>query len=282
MIKLLEKANRIITLGPEGTFSNQAASLVGGNKPISYTNTLPQIALEVVADPSALGVMPIENSSSGIVGPAQDALVENQVVIIAEALVAVSYALVANRPLHEITGFFCHEVAFNQCMNFTARHLPKARVLYSQSNMDSAQQFLKEPKDSKIAAIVPRIRAQQDPALSSKILEEKIEDYLNNSTRFAVIKVQEPTDQPDFTKHKTSLLIESHEDRHGLLFEILREFHVFGLNLCRLESRPSKIHPWQYRFFIDFYNNHRSATCLEALKSQKIDFKVLGTYSSLT
>ena len=261
MIKLLEKANRIITLGPEGTFSNQAASLVGGNKPISYTNTLPQIALEVVADPSALGVMPIENSSSGIVGPAQDALVENQVVIIAEALVAVSYALVANRPLHEITGFFCHEVAFNQCMNFTARHLPKARVLYSQSNMDSAQ---------------------QDPALSSKILEEKIEDYLNNSTRFAVIKVQEPTDQPDFTKHKTSLLIESHEDRHGLLFEILREFHVFGLNLCRLESRPSKIHPWQYRFFIDFYNNHRSATCLEALKSQKIDFKVLGTYSSLT
>ncbi|MDT8446272.1 MAG: prephenate dehydratase domain-containing protein [bacterium] len=284
MHKLFEGYERIVTLGPEGTFSNQAATLVGGDRirRIDYTVTLPQIVKEVVADPKALGVLPIENSSSGIVGPAQDSLVESEVVIIAELQIAVSYALVSQVPLEEIESFYCHAVAFDQIMTFTANHLSQAQVIYADSNMNAAQQFAAEPQGSKRAAVIPKVVANQDERFEGLILAEQIEDYQNNSTRFAVVKRIPVPYQPDFKRKKTSLVVETHEDRHSLLFELLREFHVFSINLCRLESRPSKAHAWQYRFFIDFYNNHRTAACLEALSGAGIHYKLLGTYSSLT
>lgn len=274
----------MITLGPEGTFSNQAASMVAGDRieQIAYAVTLPQIAQEVVSDPKALGVVPIENSSSGIVGPAQDSLVENEVVILAELQVAVSYALISKVPLEEIEGFYCHRVAFDQVMSFVAHHLEHAQVIYADSNMDAAERFGAEGENSRIAAVVPKVVANQDERFEGLIQAENIEDYANNSTRFVVVKKRPLDYSPDFKRKKTSIVVELHEDRHSLLFELLREFHVYSINLCRLESRPSKVHAWQYRFFIDFYNTHRTDACLEALRSQGIAFKLLGAYSSLT
>ncbi|MDH5559997.1 MAG: hypothetical protein OEY59_03990 [Deltaproteobacteria bacterium] len=278
----LNQYDKIYTLGPRGTFSDQAAELVGGTriKEIRYTTTLPQIALEVEKDEKALGVIPVENSSSGVVEPAQDSLVESNVVIIYELMVEVSYSLVSHVPLDEITAYYCHSVAFNQTMMFAAKTIPGAEVIFSKSNIDSGKQFLIN-SDNRVAAIIPEQVARDNEEYRSKIMAEKIQDYKKNITRFFVVKKRPDDLKYDFTKNKTSIFVELHDDRHSLLFDLLREFHVFGINLCRLESRPSKLMHWRYTFYMDFYNNHRVEMCLAELKKQDIDFRYLGSYDHI-
>lgn len=278
----LSSYNRILTLGPKGTFSNQAASLVGGESitDIYYTTTIPQIAHEVEKNENILGVMPIENAISGTVGQAQDALMESEVIIVNELLLDIRFSLVSNVPLKDVRQFFSHAEAFNQTMIFTSKQMPNASVVFSNSNIHSSELFLERP-DEPVSAIIPKVLAKNDPRFANKIEAQDIQDYEQNMTRFVVI-IKKPKDyQPDFTHKKTSLCIEFKEDRHSLLFELLREFHVFGINLCRLESRPIKNTPWNYRFFIDMFNNHRVATCMEELRNQNIGFKIFGSFNPI-
>lgn len=279
----LDRFNRIYTLGPKGTFSNQAASLVGGEKitDIKYTTTIPQIARDVESNPHVIGVMPIENSIAGMVGQAQDALVESDVIITNELLLEIRFSLVSHVPLDKVKQFFSHTEAFNQTMIFTSKYMPEASVVFSNSNIHSGELFLERSMEP-IAAIIPKVLAEKDPRFISKIAAENIQDYEQNMTRFVVIQKKPENYDPDFSNNKTSLCIEFREDRHSLLFELLREFHVFGINLCRLESRPMKNTPWRYRFFIDLINNHRVDACMEELVKQDIGFKMFGSYNPIT
>ncbi|PCI29302.1 MAG: hypothetical protein COB67_04375 [SAR324 cluster bacterium] len=272
--------NKVITLGPKGTFSNSAASLVAGDKisNIEYTTTLPEITQAVQDDATALGVIPIENSTSGIVGPAQDSLTELDVVITNELRLKVHYSLISNVPLAEVKQYYSHAVAFNQTGLFTSSNLKHADVIFSNSNIHSGEMFLEKPEEA-VAAIIPQPAAHSREEYRDIILADDIQDYQQNITRFVVIQKKPANYFPDFTQEKTSVFIETDEDRHSILFEILREFHVYGINICRLESRPSRRTPWSYGFFIDFYNNHRSATCLKDIQNLGISCEILGTYN---
>lgn len=272
----------IYTLGPKGTFSNHAAFLVGQDDitDIQYTVTIPQVVDRVKQNPRSIGVIPIENSVSGIVGPAQDSLINSDVVIVKELQVDVRYALLSNTPLEEVTHFYCHQVAFGQTMGFTAKNLPNAQVIYADSNINSGLQFL-ENIDQPVAAIIPLEPAKKRDDFKPYLVAEDVQDYKQNITRFFVVQNKPEGYQPDFTKQKTSIFISFDEDRHSLLFELLREFHVFGVNLCRLESRPSKDNLWAYSFFIDFHNNHRVEACLATFKDLNINYKVFGSYNTL-
>ena len=282
MILDLSNYQRICTLGPKGTFSYQAAHCIGGDSinEIQYTTTIPQIVHEVENAENILGVMPIENSTSGIVGPAQDSMVDSNLIISYELLIDVRYSLVSNVPLSEIKQLFCHAIAFNQNMLFTSQHLPAADVVFSNSNIRSAEEF-KDRSHEPVAAIIPLPAAHSDAYLKEKIVSNDTQDYKQNMTRFLVLEKKPKGYQPDFTKKKTAMYVLFDEDRHSLLFELLREFHVFSINLCRLESRPQKNKPWHYCFFIDFFNNHRVATCLEALDELNIHYKIFGSYDVL-
>ncbi len=275
--------NKIITLGPKGTFSNQAASLVGGSdiKNIQYTTTIPQIAREVVKNENALGVLPIENSTSGMVGQAQDSLVDSNVVIINELQIDIQFSLVSHVPLSEVRQYFCHSEAFNQTMSFTAEHMPEAKVIFSNSNIHSGELFLERDQEP-VAAIIPKALVAKKSVFKEKLIASDVQDYAQNITRFVVIHKTPENYEPDFSKYKTSLVLEFKEDRHSLLFELLREFHVFGINLCRLESRPMKDNPWSYRFFIDLINNHRVETCLQELQNQDIGFQIFGSFDRIS
>ncbi|MDX2471819.1 MAG: prephenate dehydratase domain-containing protein [SAR324 cluster bacterium] len=275
----LDPFDKIFTLGPKGTFSNAAATLVGQEqiKEIVYCNTLPQITKSVVFDDQALGVIPIENSTSGTVTQAQDSLIEHDVEIIGEITVAVQYALVSHVELDQIERYYCHAVAFNQCMQFEADVIPNAEVIYANSNVRSAEKFL-ESAGQKVAAIVPLPFALLDERLSPLVKVEHIQDVDDNETRFLVLK-KRSGHLPDFSKNKTSMYVQLHEDRHSLLFEVLKEFHGSNVNLCRLESRPAKGSKWQYGFFIDFYNNSQVSACLNALAVKDIEYKIIGSYS---
>ncbi len=278
----LTQFEKIYTLGPKGTFSNQAASLVGGSKieDIHYTTTIPQIADVVEKNDRVLGVMPIENAIAGMVGQAQDALIQSRVIIVNELLLEIRFSLVSNVPLGEVRQFFSHTEAFNQTMIFTAQQMPGASVVFSNSNIHSGELFL-EREDEPVAAIIPKILADTSKKFRGKTAAKNIQDYEQNMTRFVVIIKKPDNYKPDFTKKKTSICIEFKEDRHSLLFELLREFHVFGINLCRLESRPMKNTPWNYRFFIDLINNHRVESCLEELTKQDIGFKMFGSFDPI-
>jgi chorismate mutase/prephenate dehydratase len=275
--------NKIITLGPKGTFSNQAASLVGGHdiENIQYTTTIPQIAREVIKNENALGVLPIENSTSGMVGQAQDSLVDSDVIIINELQIDIQFSLVSHVPLSEVRQFFCHSEAFNQTMSFTAEHMPEANVIFSNSNIHSGELFL-EREQEQVAAIIPKALVAKKSPFKEKLIASDVQDYAQNITRFVVIHKTPANYEPDFSKYKTSLALEFKEDRHSLLFELLREFHVFGINLCRLESRPMKDNPWSYRFFIDLINNHRVKTCLQELQNLDIGFQIFGSFDRIS
>ena len=276
------RANKLFTLGPKGTFSNQAASLVGGAEieDIRYTVTIPQVAQEVMNTDDALGVMPIENSISGAVGQAQDSLIDNDIIIINELQIEIRFSLVSHVPLNEVKNFFSHAEAFNQTMIFTTRQLPGASVVFSNSNIHSGELFL-ERKTEPVAAIIPKPLADKEPSFNQLVAAHNIQDYENNLTRFVVIDRKPKNYVADYSKQKTSICIELKEDRHSLLFELLREFHVYEINLCRLESRPAKNTPWHYMFFIDLFNNHRVEKCMEELKRQNIAVRLFGSYNPI-
>ena len=221
--------------------------------------------------------MPIENSTSGTVGQAQDSLVESNVIIVNELLIDVRYSILSHVPLNEVTQYFCHPMAYNQNMVFASKHIPQAEVVFSKSNIHSGELFL-EQSNEPVAAIIPYPAAHIGNEYHDKILADDTQDYRENITRFVVLQKRPKEYQPDFTRGKTALYVMFDEDRHSLLFELLREFHVFNINLCRLESRPQKNKPWHYCFFIDFYNNYRVETCLEALDKNKINYKLFGSY----
>ncbi|MDP7317112.1 MAG: prephenate dehydratase domain-containing protein, partial [SAR324 cluster bacterium] len=173
-----------------------------------------------------------------------------------------------------------HPQAFEQTSDFQAHHLPEARPVFTDSNIDSGVRFLKEVDQPGFsgAAIVPLSFAEQNP---DYLKQSDIQDYLNNTTRFLVVGPGQPEPAFDFTRTKTSVFIECSEDRAGLLYELLSVFNRFHINLCRLESRPSKKVPWMYVFYVDFYNSSETPSCLDALAASPFQFRILGSYDSL-
>ena len=271
---------KVFTLGPAGTFSDQAARQVCSNfDAIHYTKNFNEAIVLVAETPHSVAVVPIENSVAGTVTQIQDALVSEELIILDEFPMRIRYALLANAPLQQVTQFFAHEQAYGQTLQYTARHLCSADHIYTRSNTDSATQFF-STSEQRIpqAAIIPinLVEEHQD-----FVVAQDIQDYPNNTTRFVVVRKREDKEQLDFMQRKTSLFIEFETDRAGLLYEMLSIFNAYRINLCRLESRPSKRIPWSYVFFVDLYNNQESQRCLSDLEHSGFRAKILGCYDSL-
>ncbi len=275
--------SRIFTLGPEGTFSDQAAQRLrakqGGEAlPIEYTRTIPEVLARTEAEGRALGVVPIENSVAGTVAQAQDYIVQHRLSIIWEINVHVRFSLLARAPLDTVQVYYSHPQAFDQCSEYLAASLPQGRVEFSNSNTESGQRLLEQPDGAQAAAIVPLDFGEEHPAL---LVAKDIQNYQNNTTRFVVVRRTTADESYDFSRNKTSLLVEPNEDRPGLLHELLSVFHRHELNLCRLESRPAKVTPWTYVFYLDFNNNSQSAARIKDLQGLPHRIHLLGSYELL-
>ena len=278
----------LFALGPEGTFSDQAArrvrdGLAGGAVPIHYTHTIPEVLVSVEAHPEAWGVIPIENSVAGTVGQAQDGLLGHRVTIMRDLAVPVRYALVASVPVREARTVLAHPQAFDQCAEYLAQHLPQAEGQFTRSNMESGRIFLELAGREPVAALVP---VEFGAAHPRHVIATDVQTYQNNQTRFLVVRRAREPETYDFRRRKTTVCIapnaeEGHEDRPGLLHELLSIFYQYRINLARLESRPSKTRPWAYVFFIDFTNNPHSEQCLAELRQTSATVTVLGSYDAL-
>tara|TARA_Y100001970_G_C14249389_1_gene870679 strand:+ start:1578 stop:2420 length:843 start_codon:yes stop_codon:yes gene_type:complete len=277
----LKNCTQILTLGPRGTFSDEAAQkIIKSGVRIFYTKTFHETLSRVSENYNSVAVVPVENSVAGTVALVQDSLVSNDLVILGEVNLPIEYALLANSELKSVKFCFAHPQALEQCISFISKNLGQAQSKFTMSNIDSGVQFLDSvnSKSDPVAAIVPISFAEDNKKWKHSL---GIQDYENNTTRFLIVRSRFKDEKIDFSHKKTSLLIEFQEDRSGLLYQLLSVFNLFQINLCRLESRPAKDTPWAYVFFVDFYNSKDTEQCLEVLCSSNFKYKVLGSYDLL-
>ncbi|MBF0352391.1 MAG: hypothetical protein HQM11_15265 [SAR324 cluster bacterium] len=270
----------IFTLGPQGTFSDEAAQLICGPETrLSYTRTFVETFQKLEDHPEALAVLPIENSVAGMVDQVQELLVSKNSIILGEINLLIRYALISNCPYEQVERVFTHPQAFEQTIDFSSKNFPDAKPTFTNSNTDSGVQFLDVMHEKPgSVAIVPIGFAQKFPEWH---VASDIQDYPNNTTRFMVFRKRKTGDLMDFSCKKTSLFVEFSEDHSGMLYEMLSIFKRFDINLCRLESRPSKKVPWMYVFYVDFYNSLHTPDCLSELNEASFQHKILGSYNIL-
>ena len=278
---------RLFTLGPEGTFSDKAAQRLKthlrllapeASPEIVYTRTIPEVLARTEGDGDSLGVFPIENSDTGTVVFAQDSLVKHKLTILLEINLRVRFSLLARAPLSEVRSVQAQPVAYDQCSLYLTKHLPEAEVTFTTSNTQSGRDLLAAEDGAPVAAIVPFEFGEDHKQLCAAV---DIQNNEVNITRFLVVRLEREGEGFDFERNKTSLLVEPEEDRPGLLYDLLSVFNNHHLNLVRLESRPAKIRPWTYVFFMDFHNNEHTDDCLLELRNGKRHIRVLGSYDTL-
>ena len=270
----LEGQLRVAYLGPEATFTHLAVKRQFGLSAQAVpAGTISAVFGEVERGNAEFGVVPIENSSEGVVHHTLDTFLESELKISAEILLPISHSLLARADL-ELSGIarlYSHPQALAQCRRWISANLPHA-VWVEASSTTEAARLARE--DAQGAAIAAEAAA---PLYDLAMLRRKIEDAAQNFTRFLVIghKQAERTG-----KDRTSLLF-TLGDQPGVLYRVLKPFAEGGVNMSTIESRPSHRQPWEYVFFVDVDGHASDAAITQALEEAKQiadNVKVLGSY----
>lgn len=271
-MRALEKPPSVAFLGPKDTFSHMAAMRVFGvtadYRPLA---TLSDIFTEVERKRIDYGIIPVESAMGGGVTDTLDRFVSSDLRIVNEILMRVTQNLLSNTPMDEIRRVYSKDNAFVQCRNWLRANLPNAELVDTSSTAEAARIAAREPGT---AAIASALAAE---TYNLEILVPCIEDSQNNYTRFFIIGYQKskPTG-----KDKTSILI-SIKDRPGALHGLLKPFDEAGVNLTRIESRPSRKKAWEYVFFIDMLGHVQDeavAKVLDQVAEFCLELRVLGSY----
>jgi chorismate mutase/prephenate dehydratase len=268
----LEKQLKIAYLGPEASFTNFAAAKKFGSL-VDYVSspTIAEVFRKVETDDCDYGVVPIENSTEGAVTNTFDLLVDSDLKICAHLLLEVSHNLLSNVPMNKIEKIYSKFEVFGQCRYWLREHLPNADLREVESTARAAQIAFKEKN---AAAIASELAAE---IYHLHILKKGIEDSAHNITRFLVIA---KNDAAQTGEDRTSILF-SIRDRVGALHAMLTPFYENGINLTKIESRPSKKKAWDYYFFADF-EGHRDdekvKKALAQLEGMCKFLKILGSY----
>ncbi len=298
---------KIGVLGPEGTFSHQAAKkLIGmdsgqaclagrqarmtNNSEIIFYKTIHDVFEAVEKGECDKGVVPIENSLGGSVGFTLDALLEYDLTIELEEIVPIVHCLLGVKGTKKsgVKYLYAHTQAYSQCEKYIRENLPNAEVLETTSNGESARLVRERRKGPSLAAqhghtkdgplqyaaIAPEITAE---IYGLEILQKSIQDSKHNATKFVVISKAE-TKPSGYDR--TSVTVYPQIDRPGILYEILGYFKDANLNLSKVESRPSKGKLGDYIFYIDFHGHINEKPVQKVIRElEKIAFvKILGSY----
>ncbi|MFC1676825.1 prephenate dehydratase [Planctomycetota bacterium] len=273
---VLERPLRIGYLGPGGSFSHCAAMLKFGQS-VEYEPLVDirSIFDEVSKGHCDLGIVPIENTTGGGVIETLDALVDTDVKVCAEVLMAIHHNLLANCPLEEIEHIYSKPEVFAQCRNWLSSTFEEAKTVPAPSTAKAAQ----IAADQSGAAAIGSIAAAELYGL--KIIRANIEDISNNITRFLVISKEDtkPTDDD-----KTAILF-STGHKAGALADVLDVFKSCDINLTNIESRPSKKRQWEYYFFMDFLGHRTHENVQKALEQARghcLQLSVLGSFPRAT
>ncbi|MBV8773957.1 MAG: prephenate dehydratase [Deltaproteobacteria bacterium] len=282
----LERPVRVAYLGPEHTYSHEAArARFGASAGFEAEPSIAAVFQAVENSRADLGVVPVENTSEGSVGLTLDLLIDTPCSIIAEILMPIRHAIMSREgDPARIQRILSHQQSLGQCRNYLAARYPHCELEAVASNAFAAK---RAADDNSIAAICSATAAD---AYGLVVIESNIQDVAQNTTRFLVLgrgpaSAAEPErlqDQPlpDSTTEKTSLVFAIPE-RAGALHAALRLFAREKINLTMIQSRPQRERPWAYTFFVDFQGSRedeRAKRALSALEGQALFLKVLGSY----
>ena len=272
----LERPLRIGYLGPGGSFSHTAAMLKFGQS-VEYEPLadIRSIFDEVSKGHCDLGLAPIENTTGGGVIETFDALIESDVKVCSEVLMAVHHNLLANCSLEEIEKIYSKPEIFTQCRNWLSATFKEAQTVAAASSAKAAQLAADEPK---AAAIGSAVAAE---LYGLRVVCENIEDNANNITRFLVIGRE---DAKPTGEDKTAILF-STAHKAGALADVLDVFKKYNINLTNIESRPSKKRQWEYYFFVDFLGHRTEEQVqngLEEAREHCLQLSILGSFPRAT
>jgi len=269
----LEKPLQVAFLGPEGTFTQQAAyKHFGHAAQVIAATSIDDIFKLVENEQCQFGVVPIENSTEGVITHTLDRFVNSPLQICGEVEIRIHHNLLGTvSQLSDISEIYSHQQSLAQCRKWINLRLPDVALTAVSSNAEAAKMASKQPGK---AAIAGEIAAE---LYGLNVLEKHIEDEQDNTTRFLIIGHQTANSTGN---DKTSLLI-SAGNQPGALYKILEPFAEFGISMNRIESRPSHQGLWEYVFFVDIDGHCHDdliRQVLGSLEERANTVKVLGSY----
>jgi len=270
----LEQPVKVAFLGPEGTFTQEAALKHFGHSAVTLPfGAIDEVFREVAAGAVNYGVVPVENSTEGMINHTLDTFLDSTLNICGEVELRIHHHLLVGPNTHtdHITRVYSHSQSLAQCRQWLDGHYPKAERIAVSSNAEAAKRIKGEWNSAAIAGdMAAEIYGLQK-------LNEKIEDRPDNSTRFLIIGRETVPPSGD---DKTSIIV-AVRNEPGALHDLLEPFHRNGVDLTRVETRPSRTGKWTYVFFIDFLG-HRDdpdvSAVLREVSGIVADLRVLGSY----
>jgi chorismate mutase/prephenate dehydratase len=269
----LERPLKIAYLGPRATFTHMAGmqqfGLAAQYLPVE---SIKDVFTEVERGRADYGVVPVENSTEGVVNYTLDMFIDSDLKIYAEILLEVSQNLM-NRTgkTQDIKKIYTHPQVPGQCRQWLEKNMAGVPVLDAPSTAKAAEMAKDDPSAGAIASEMAAV------LYGLQIAAKKIEDNPNNVTRFLVIAPKSPNRTG---RDKTSIMF-SIKDKVGALYTMLAPFAETGINLTRLDARPSGRKVWDYVFFLDMAGHIEDgpvAKAIEGLKDDCLFLKVLGSY----
>ncbi|WP_456401476.1 prephenate dehydratase [Persephonella sp.] len=268
-----EENIKVAYLGPRGTFTHQASIKHFGHAvehiPVSTTE---DVFEEIIKNKVDYGVVPVENTIEGAVNYTLDLLVNYPLMINGEIILEISLHLMGINPnKDEIVRVYSHKHALAESREWLKKNLPDAQLIEVESTAKAAEMA----KDDFEAAAV----ASKDAAdlYGLIILEKKIDKYPNNYTRFLIIGKE----IPNRTGNDKTTFIFSVKNEVGALYKALEPLYKHGINMTKIESRPSRREAWDYIFFTDIeghLEDEKVKVALDELKKLSPFFKILGSY----
>lgn len=268
----LEKTLTIAYFGPEATFTHQAAiKKFGASLHYSAQKTIGDVFTEVSKNRADYGVVPVENSTEGVVTHTLDMFVDSDLKVVAQIVMRVQQCLMSKVGKKEIQKLFVHPQSLAQCRGWIQNNLPHVEIIETSSNARSAELAAKTRNSAALGGALAAQRYGLD------VLEADIQDNATNTTRFLVLGRQ---CSPATGKDRTSIMF-SIPHQVGALHTALGIFRRYRLNMTKIESRPSKRKAWEYFFFVDcdgHFDDVRVARSIDDLKKHCTFVKVLGSY----
>lgn len=274
----LEARLRIAYLGPEGTFCHIAArETFGAHADYLGSASVAEIFAIVERGEAEHGIVPVENTTDGVVTPTLDALLGSELAISGENLLRISHHLMsASGQLSEVTQVASHPQALAQCRIWLDRHLPGCERVEMSSTSAAAERASREPG---VAAIGSALVAE---LCGLSVIAGSIEDLRDNTTRFLVIGGDPP---PPSGHDVTSVAYTVRKGQSGALHQLLKPFAERGVNLASIQARPLKGTPWEYVFFIDLEGHQKEEKVRGAFEAAAVfanSHRVLGSFPRAT
>ena len=275
--RALEAPTRVAFLGPAGTFSEEAALGYFGTSIVRVPcASFDEVFRATTAGAADFGVVPVENSTEGVVARSLDLFLSTPLFIIGETSLIVRHNLLRRQnDMAAIKAVVAHPQALAQCHGWLSLNLPEAERRPVSSNAEGARLA---GTDSSLAAIASTRAASE---FGLHVLSPAIQDDAHNRTRFAVVTHPDRHPAPQPSGHDCTSLVVSVDNKPGAVHDLLMPLKQHGVSMTRFESRPARSGQWEYYFYIDIAGHPDEphvGTALRALREACAFFKVLGTY----